>query len=94
MSGAPAKLLIEQHGDEAPIEAAMRANEMLDAGDLDGQPVWKVILKVLSRIERSCRELHRTQAQAAAFCHRPIAWLRNWRNVFRGNQMALDVEVL
>ena len=27
----------------------------------------------------------RTQAQAAAaaVCHRPIAWLRNWRNVFR-----------
>ena len=44
-----AKLLIEQHGDEAPFEAAMRADEMLDAGDLDGQAVWKVILKVLSR---------------------------------------------
>ena len=28
---------------------------------------------------------HRTQAQAAAVtvCHRPIAWLRNWRNVFQ-----------
>ena len=35
-----------------------------------------------------------TQAQAAAVavCHKPIAWLRNWRNVFSGNQMALDVE--
>ena len=28
---------------------------------------------------------HRTQAQAVAVavCHRLIAWLRNWRNVFR-----------
>ncbi len=42
-----AKLLIEQHGVEAPIEAAMRADEMLDKGDLDGQAVWKAILKAV-----------------------------------------------
>ncbi len=31
-----AKLLIDQHGDEAPIHAAMQADAMLDKGDLDG----------------------------------------------------------
>ena len=31
-----AKLLIDQHGDEALIHAAMRADEFLDRGDLDG----------------------------------------------------------
>ena len=35
---------------------------------------------------------HRTQAQAVAVCHRLIAWLRNRRKVFSGNQMTLDVE--
>ena len=35
-----AKLLIEQHGQDALIEAAVRANELLDAGDFDGQAVW------------------------------------------------------
>ncbi len=32
-----ARLLIEQHGDKAPIHAAMRAYELLEAGDVDGQ---------------------------------------------------------
>ena len=31
-----AKLLIDQHGDEAPIHAAMRVDELLEASDLDG----------------------------------------------------------
>ena len=35
-----ANLLLKQHGDEAPIHAAMRADEMLDKGDLDGRAVW------------------------------------------------------
>ncbi len=29
-----AKLMIDQHGVEAPIEAALRADKMLDVGDL------------------------------------------------------------
>ena len=29
-----AKLLIDQHGVEAPLHAAMRVDEMLDAGDI------------------------------------------------------------
>ena len=29
-------MLVKQHGKDAPIEAAMRANAMLDKGDLDG----------------------------------------------------------
>ena len=31
--------LIKQHGDDAPIHAAMRADELLNAGDMDGQAV-------------------------------------------------------
>ncbi len=39
-----ASLLIRDHGDEAVIEAAMRADQMLEQGDLDGLAVWKRIL--------------------------------------------------
>jgi len=31
-----AKLLIDQHGQEAPIRAAERADELLEAGDTEG----------------------------------------------------------
>ncbi len=40
-----AKLLIDRHGDEAPIHAAMRADELLDKGDLDGAAAWRRIVK-------------------------------------------------
>ncbi len=40
-----ANLLVRQHGEDAPIHAAMRADAMLEAGDLDGYSVWKRILR-------------------------------------------------
>jgi hypothetical protein len=33
-----ANALIREYGDEAPINAAMRHDELLEAGDLDGAP--------------------------------------------------------
>ncbi len=33
------KLLIDQHGTEAPIHAAMPADAMLETGDMDGRAV-------------------------------------------------------
>lgn len=45
-----AKLLVEQHGDEAPIEAAMRADAMLKKGDLDGQRVWLRIVRAIEEL--------------------------------------------
>lgn len=35
-----AKALVDQHGDDAAIHAAMRADELLDEGDLDGAATW------------------------------------------------------
>ena len=35
-----ANLLVKQHGAEATIHAAMRADAMLDRGDIDGERVW------------------------------------------------------
>ncbi len=49
-----ANVLVEQHTEDAPIEAAMRADAMLEKGDLDGYAAWKRVLeavKVMLRVE-------------------------------------------
>jgi len=43
-----AKLLIDQHGEDAPIFAAMQADKCLEGGDLDGKAVW---MRVIGAIE-------------------------------------------
>ena len=45
-----AKLLVDQHGEDAPIHAAMRADELMEKGDLDGQAIWKLILKAIDEL--------------------------------------------
>ena len=45
-----ANLLVKQHGQDAPIYAAMRADAMLDKGDLDGYAVWKRIVKAVEEL--------------------------------------------
>ena len=42
-----AKLLVKQHGKEAPIHAALNADAMLEKGNLDGQRVWLRVLKAI-----------------------------------------------
>jgi hypothetical protein len=45
-----ANLLVQQHGTEAPFHAAMRADELLENGDLDGQRVWIRIMKAVEAL--------------------------------------------
>ncbi len=47
--------LIKQHGDDAPIHAAIRTDELLDAGDMDGQAVWKQILAAVGELMSEAR---------------------------------------
>jgi len=47
-----AKLLVDRHGDEAPIHAAMQADELLAEGDLEGERVWIQILKAIEELLR------------------------------------------
>ena len=47
-----AKLLVDRHGDEAPVHAAMRADELLAEGDVDGQRIWKRILGAIEELLR------------------------------------------
>ncbi len=45
-----AKLLVDKHGDEAPIHAAMKADAMLDKGDMDGKAVWLRVVKAAAEL--------------------------------------------
>ncbi len=42
--------LIKQHGDAADIEAAMRADELMEAGDMEGRAVWIRIVKAIEEL--------------------------------------------
>ena len=46
-----ANLLVQQHGEDAPIHAAMRADAMLETADLDGYGVWKRILRAVKELQ-------------------------------------------
>ncbi len=45
-----AQVLEKQHGEDAPIEAAMQADAMLEAGDLKGYTVWRRILRAVEEL--------------------------------------------
>ena len=45
-----ANLLLKQHGLDAPINAAMRADAALAQGDIEGFRVWCEILAAIDRL--------------------------------------------
>ncbi len=45
-----ANVLVQHHGQDAPIEAAMRADELLEASDLDGCAVFKRVIKAVEEM--------------------------------------------
>ncbi len=47
--------LIKQHGEAADIEAAMRADELMDAGDVEGEAVWLRIVKAIEELQSQKR---------------------------------------
>ncbi len=47
-----ANVLIREHGEDAALEAAQRADAMLEKGSLAGQRVWKRVLAVVKEIHR------------------------------------------
>ncbi len=48
-----AQVLVKQHGQDATIEAAMRADAMLEAGDLEGLAAWKRILRAVEELQET-----------------------------------------
>ncbi len=51
-----ANVLIREHGEDAALEAAKRADAMLEKGDLEGLAVWKRIVRAVEEIPRTERE--------------------------------------
>ncbi len=46
-----AQVLVKQHGVDAPIHAAMRADAMLENGGLDGYAAWRRILRAVEELQ-------------------------------------------
>ena len=42
-----AKLYIDQHGDQAALQAAMQADALLEKGDMEGSATWRKIIKAI-----------------------------------------------
>ena len=43
--------MIRRYGDDAAAQAAMRGDELLDKGDLDGMLVWHAIISAIRRLQ-------------------------------------------
>ena len=46
-----APLYIGQHSDDTTLHAAMRADEMLDKGALDGRAVWLRVIRAIKEMQ-------------------------------------------
>jgi len=49
-------LQLGQHGENAPLRAAERADQLLEAGDMIGSATWRRILAAIEELRRRRRE--------------------------------------
>jgi hypothetical protein len=47
-----AKLLVDQHSEDASLWAAERADALLMQGDVEGSAVWRAIGKAIAELQR------------------------------------------
>jgi hypothetical protein len=51
-----ANILVKEYGaEQAPLMAAKRADAMFELGDVDGQRVWKAVLRAVQELTRTQR---------------------------------------
>ncbi len=50
-----ANLMIKRHGTQAQIEAALRADKLLEDGDLEGLATWRKVIKAIQELQRERR---------------------------------------
>jgi hypothetical protein len=50
-----ASVLIREHGEDAALEAAQRADGMLEKGYMKGAAVWRRVLRAVEDIQRKER---------------------------------------
>ena len=46
-----ANLYVDQYDDLATFEAGMRADAMLEAGDMEGAAVWRKVIKAIELMQ-------------------------------------------
>ncbi len=46
-----AQQCIKSYGDDATIHAAMRADELLEQGDLDGAGTWRQVITAIEELQ-------------------------------------------
>ncbi len=44
--------MVKRYGKDAASEADMRANEFLDQGIIDGEPLWMRIMQAIEELQR------------------------------------------
>ncbi len=47
-----ANVIMKQYGQDAAVEAAMRADAMLETGNLGGYTVWRRVLRAVGELQR------------------------------------------
>ena len=47
-----AEMIVRQHGEDAALFAAERADALLAAGDVEGQVIWKRIVRAVVDIQQ------------------------------------------
>ena len=48
-------MFIREHGEDAALEVAQRADAMLEKGDMEGCATWKRVLKAVEEMQRKER---------------------------------------
>ena len=46
-----AQVMVKRYGDGAAIEAALRADEFLDQGNLDGKRLWMRVMHTIEELQ-------------------------------------------
>ena len=50
-----AKLLLDRHGDDAPVVAALRTDELDELGDHVGRRAWMAVIAAIDELSRTVR---------------------------------------
>ena len=48
-----ANVIVKRYGEDAALEAAKRADDLLEAGDMDGCAIWKQIVAAVEDLQRT-----------------------------------------
>jgi triphosphoribosyl-dephospho-CoA synthetase len=47
-----AQLMVKRYGEDAAIQAGMRADDLLAEGDVDGAATWRAIIRAIEELQR------------------------------------------